>query len=287
MRELEAIQQMVNQSQEAAAHDPASHEHHLAQMLAAQQHEMAQEASPGTDPVLTALRSVRMAYAASQAEAAELRRANQAATDRINELQAMMSGTAMPNNPFDPSGQGNMDANIAELLQQNNALKASNQELEAVVAAHRDTIQQCNTTFVEALRDLLNVADAQQVQGPLRDSLVKWLHNFTASEIKFREENAQQMQQQQALHEQQMQQQQQYHQQMQQQGVMPTHDQQGMPIHDPQTLAAIQQAQAAAMQAGQPEAYHAMHTGEPMQAGEQMQPKVEAAQDVNGQQQQQ
>jgi hypothetical protein len=30
-----------------------------------------------------------------------------------------------------------------------------------------------------------------------------------------------------------------------------------------------------------------MHTGEPMQAGEQMQPKVEAAQDVNGQQQQQ
>ena len=42
-------------------------------------------------------------------------------------------------------------------------MQASNQELEAVVAAHRDTIQQCNTTFVEALRDLLNVADAQQV----------------------------------------------------------------------------------------------------------------------------
>lgn len=50
----------------ACVQDPASHEHHLAQMLAAQQHEMAQEASPGTDPVLTALRSVRMAYAASQ-----------------------------------------------------------------------------------------------------------------------------------------------------------------------------------------------------------------------------
>lgn len=57
-----------------------------------------------------------------------------------------------------------------------------------MVAAHRDTIQQCNTTFVDALRDLLNVADAQQVAGPLRDSLVKWLHNFTASEVKFREE---------------------------------------------------------------------------------------------------
>lgn len=41
----------------------------------------------------------------------------------VHALQAMMSGTAMPANPFDPSGQGNMDANIAELLQQNNALK--------------------------------------------------------------------------------------------------------------------------------------------------------------------
>lgn len=36
-----------------------------------------------------------------------------------------------------------------------------------MVAAHRDTIQQCNTTFVEALRDLLNVADAQQVSDSL------------------------------------------------------------------------------------------------------------------------